>query len=105
MIVKRKSLPRSGTRLAASREQRRWPSQSKAFWAEVMKYAAADEQGAVRGRSRKALAKLVRVPCSFDYVECSCGASDKDACACIRDTMRSNMATAASGVALSSKTA
>lgn len=49
--------------------------------------------------------KVVRPPYSRDYVECVCGACAKDDCCCIRETMRSNIATAASGVALSAKTA
>lgn len=105
MIVKRQSRPLPGTRLAASRERRHWPSQSRQFWAEVARYADQDRALGWPVKTFHPAPKTVRVPYSRDYVECVCGASDKDDCCCIRETMRSNMATAASGVALSSKTA
>jgi hypothetical protein len=48
--------------------------------------------------------KTIRSPFSTDFHACSCGAKDKDNCSCIRETMRSNIASATSGDALSSNT-
>ncbi len=49
--------------------------------------------------------RFVRRPFATDFDVCNCGAEDKDACACICETKRSYIASAASGEACPSKTA
>lgn len=53
---------------------------------------------------RIASIQLVRFPYSSEFVPAVCLGHSKDACVRISDIIRSNMATAISGVALASKT-
>lgn len=92
MIIERQLCPLPGTRLAASREQRHWPTRSRAFWAEVARIEGQDKRSGWPVKTFLNAPKLIRGPYSPDYTECSCGAGDKDACTCIRETMRSNTA-------------
>lgn len=48
--------------------------------------------------------RLVRPPYWTEFIVCTCKAIYKDDCVCIRAAIRSKIATASSGVALSSKT-